>query len=146
MDEKEGERRRKKKEDPHPTLSRERERAWDSGLFPSPACGRGWGPPPTGGGRVRVFLFLNSPDQRLADDVDDAVEVAQDVIVPESEYLESFRFQKRGALGVPRFVMLSAVDLDDEHRVKAGEVGDVRQQAMLEAESGGGLGACAGFL
>ena len=108
--------------------------ATEADYFPSPACGRGRGPPPSGGGRVRVFLFLNPPDQRFANDVNDPFQVAQHVIVPESEDLESFRFQKRRPLGIACFVMLSAIDLDDQHRVEAGEVGDVRQQAVLEAE------------
>ena len=67
--------------------------------FPSPACGRGRGPPPSGGGRVRVFLFLNPADQRFANDVNNAVQVAQNVIVPEAENLETFGFEEGRPLG-----------------------------------------------
>jgi len=108
--------------------------ATEADYFPSPACGRGRGPPRSGG-RVRVFLFFfGPPDQRFANDVNNAVQVAQHVIVPEAENLETFGFQKRRPLGIPPLVMLPAIDLDDQHRLQAGEVGDVRQQAVLEAE------------
>ena len=102
--------------------------------FPSPACGRGRGPPRSGG-RVRVFLFFfGPPDQRFANDVNNAVQVAQNVIVPEAENLETFGFEEGRPLGVTCFAMLPAIDLDDQHRLQAGEVDDVGQQAVLEAE------------
>ena len=84
---------------------------------------------------MRVFLFFSSPpDQRFANDMDDSVQVAQDVVVPEAEDFETFGFEKRRASGIAPFVMLSAVDLDDQHRLQASEVRNIRQQAVLEAE------------
>ena len=83
---------------------------------------------------MRVFLLLSPPNERLANDKDDSVEVRQHIIIPETEDLESLGFQERGAFGVARLAMLATIDLDDQHRIEASEVRDIGQQAVLETE------------
>ena len=60
------------------------------------------------------------------------------MFVPEAEDFETLRIQERGAGFVVSacggFVVLAAVEFDDEFRAEGCEVGDVRAEADLTAE------------
>jgi hypothetical protein len=63
----------------------------------------------------------------LGDALENAVRVAQDVVVPEAEDAIALRFDEAGARFVISygFGMLAAVQLDDEPLREASEVGEV---------------------
>ena len=57
-------------------------------------------------------------------------------MVHESQHTETFRAQKRVALLIVRlsFQMLVSIELDDELRLEANEIGDVRPDKILPPE------------
>jgi len=63
-----------------------------------------------------------------------AVEIAEYLVVPEADDLETLRFKKNGAFSVGLRAMLSAVDLHDQSRVEAEEVGDEAVERHLPAK------------
>ena len=60
----------------------------------------------------------------------------QDIIVPEPQHLEATALQEPGPCLVLCLLVavLPAVDLDDEPRIEAGEIGDERTNRILPAE------------
>jgi hypothetical protein len=67
---------------------------------------------------------------------EDAVEVLQDFVVPEAENPIASAFEKFGALRIVayRFLMLAAVDLDDQTGTVRREVGVIRANWYLRAK------------
>ena len=67
-----------------------------------------------------------------------ALGIAQHVIIPEAKHTIAARFEIGSAFSVPRkarvFVVLSAVEFDDEPRRVAGEVCEVRSDGRLAAK------------
>ena len=65
-----------------------------------------------------------------------AVEIAKHVIVPESYDDPTIRLEDARAFGVPYFLIhvLTAIEFDDQARLKAGEVGEIAIDGDLAAE------------
>ena len=63
-----------------------------------------------------------------------AVEIAEYLVVPEADDLETLRFKKNRAFSVGLRTMLPAVDLHDQSRVEAEEVGDEAINGNLPPE------------
>jgi hypothetical protein len=69
------------------------------------------------------------------DHVTDTFQVLEDVIIPEPHHREPLAAQERLATGVgSRFVVLAAIDFDQQMPLQAGEVDDVRAERMLAPE------------
>jgi hypothetical protein len=66
----------------------------------------------------------------------DAVEICQDLVVPESEDAIAFALQEPASLGLPwrRAIVLTAVDFEDQPGLVAHEIGDVAAQRYLAPE------------
>ena len=75
--------------------------------------------------------------ERSLDGRDDAIEVAQNIVVPEADDAPALYFEVAG----PGFVVggalavLAAIDFDDELFGAGGEVGDVRTYSDLSVEA-----------
>jgi hypothetical protein len=74
--------------------------------------------------------------KRLDDPLDDAVDILQDLIVPETEHNLACRLQDGRSLQVTGDVdvMLTAINLNDELRLDAGEVGNESIDRHLPAK------------
>ncbi len=124
---------------------------------PSPRRGEGWGegarrfrmrgvsltqPSPRWGegfssrGHLASVRSVKAEQQFLADALDHCVGVVQHVVVPEADDAVAEALERARALRVDLRAMLATVDLDDEVRGAAGEVGDVRSDRELEDELG----------
>lgn len=91
----------------------------------SPA-GRGRGPAPLGAGRVR--------GQSHTDGLRYALDVREDIIVPEAEDAEAFALEVLGSHTILFRGMLATVDLDDELGGQANEIGDIAGTRFLSPE------------
>ena len=71
------------------------------------------------------------------DFLEHAIEVLKHIVVPEPQDAEALCLQPSRARGVLRcaFCVLSAIHFNDEPRVKADEVGDVRPRRHLPSET-----------
>lgn len=70
--------------------------------------------------------------QRCSDLVDHTIELLQHLMIPEPQHAPSACFQiRRAPLVGGRISMLAAIELDDQPRLDAGEVGNVRRHRML---------------
>ncbi|MBB4047541.1 hypothetical protein GGR45_001052 [Sphingomonas zeae] len=69
--------------------------------------------------------------------MDDAFQIAQDVVVPEADDAPALRFEVAGSGFVigSAFVMLSAINLDDQLFRPGGEIRDVRADRDLPVEA-----------
>src|SRR5262249_17580677 len=76
--------------------------------------------------------------ERVVDNCQHAVQIAIDVVVPETQYAKPFRGQMmialRVALGMRIKVMLAAVDFDDEPMLEANKINDVVFTRRLSPE------------
>lgn len=71
----------------------------------------------------------------VADDVQHAVDISDDVVVPEPQHPETMRFDQARPFDIDRAVrMLSAVKLDHQPQATAGEIGDIRPDGELKNE------------
>jgi hypothetical protein len=72
----------------------------------------------------------------VQNDLQHAVDVSQNVVIPEAENAVALAFEKSRALRISAgiLVMLSAVNLDNESGMMAHEVGDVGPQPNLPPE------------
>src|SRR5258708_1973372 len=87
--------------------------------------------PPCGGG-----LGWGVATECGADDVDNAIRILQDLVVPEAEDAEALPLQKGCSDHVGcAFRVLPAVDFDDKARFQTNEVGDVLVDRDLAAKS-----------
>src|SRR5258708_5937379 len=89
--------------------------------------------PPCGGGLGWGVIAGEMRD----DDVVDALDIAEHLIVPEAQHAEPLPLQPRRPRIVLRepTVMLPAIDLDDEPPIEADEVDDVATDRHLSAET-----------
>jgi len=74
--------------------------------------------------------------KRLGDPRIHTVEIGQHLVIPESQNAITFSLQKCGSLTLlrRRVIVLAAVDLDDQRRLVAHEIGDVAANRHLAAE------------
>lgn len=92
-------------------------------LKPSPRGGRGWR---ASARRVRGQVHRYRSQH--------AVDIAKNFMVPEADHLETLRFEESRARGIGFCAVLSAIDLDNQPRVKADEIRDVGGDNNLPSE------------
>jgi hypothetical protein len=82
------------------------------------------------------FCFSRFRAQKLVDRVEHFVQIADHLIVPESEYSIAAQVQERSAGFIfARFIrVLASVELDDQAVLSRTEIGDVRADWMLATE------------
>jgi hypothetical protein len=72
------------------------------------------------------------------DRLDDIIRPCEDVVVPEPQDIVTVSVQELRATGIVRqplrFIVLTAIDLDNELSFQAGKVDDVRSDTMLAAK------------
>src|SRR5262249_55736444 len=92
--------------------------------------------PLPGGERVGVRGQGSMSVERSEDGVENALGIAQDIIVPESQHAVTERFENSGGLEIRlgAFGVLPSVKLDDKARVGADEVDDVAVNGCLAPE------------
>ena len=119
---------------------------------PSPRRGEGWGEgaprilkgrTPSSSAAARLLLLPAGEKERgatpgveqfLADGLDHAFSVFQHIIVPEADDSVAEAFDGFRPVSIDLLAMLPAVEFDDQVRVPAGEVGDVRTDRELTDE------------
>ena len=104
-------------------------------IEPSPLEGEGGAPPVAqqrgGEGEGAISRFgLDLIQKRF----ENAFEIGEDIIVPESDHAVAATFQVGGPRRVSLGRMLSSVDFDDEATLMADEVGDIGANRHLSAE------------
>ncbi len=108
---------------------------------PKPRPPPSWGRVGVGGNHDHPNLsdvaFAAPPRPQLVEQRrDDAIGIAENVVVPEAQNLEALAFEPGRARGVrvPPARVLAAVDLDDEEALETGEIDDVTPDGRLAAE------------
>ncbi len=92
-------------------------------------CGRGRGPRASARGRVRGSAY-----ELLPDAFEHALDVAQDIRVPETDDFIPGALKRCSAQGISLGRVLPAVGFDDQPRLEADEVGDVTVDGHLPAK------------
>lgn len=81
-----------------------------------------------------LFPPISGDQELLADGFEDAVGIAQHVVVPEAQYPIAVGLDDLGPRRIPHRIVLTPVKLDRQPRRAAGEVGDVAVDLELADE------------
>lgn len=81
---------------------------------------------------MRVFFFF--PAKRLEQNLKHAIQILQDIVVPESDDMKTFPLQKRRSRGISLLGVLTTVNFHDQGRFDAAEIGHIWPDGPLPPE------------
>jgi hypothetical protein len=103
-------------------------------LSPSPLVGEGHARA-AGEGEGSAFDF-SSRFQRTQNRFQNSIRIAQNIIIPESQYGKTLRFKPLGSDSILRhsLQMLSAIDFNNQMALEANKIDDIRTKRLLALE------------